>query len=77
MVGLCWYFLVENVFVLDVLLFIYSYIDCIIVGGVWLVMWLVEVLVLFGVVMGVSYLLVWCEFGVINIGGLGWVEVDG
>ncbi|MCU9952891.1 5-dehydro-4-deoxy-D-glucuronate isomerase [Burkholderia sp. BKH01] len=75
--GLRRHFLVENVFVPDALSLTYSHIDRIIVGGAWPAARPVEVPASLGAAMGVSHLLERRELGAINIGGPGWVEVDG
>ena len=75
--GLRRHFLVENVFVPDALSLTYSHIDRIIVGGAWPAARPVEVPASPGAAMGVSHLLERRELGAINIGGPGWVEVDG
>jgi 4-deoxy-L-threo-5-hexosulose-uronate ketol-isomerase len=70
-------FLVDRVFERDVLKLTYSHIDRIIVGGVMPVARAVEVPGSVGQAIGVSYLLERRELGAINIGGDGWVDVDG
>ncbi|WP_175942711.1 5-dehydro-4-deoxy-D-glucuronate isomerase [Burkholderia pyrrocinia] len=75
--GLRRHFLVENVFVPDALSLTYSHIDRIIVGGAWPAARPVEVPASLGAAMGVTHLLERRELGAINIGGPGWVEVDG
>ncbi|MBJ9693732.1 5-dehydro-4-deoxy-D-glucuronate isomerase [Burkholderia cenocepacia] len=75
--GLRRHFLVENVFAPDALSLTYSHIDRIIVGGAGPATRPVEVPASLGAVMGVSHLLARRELGAINIGGPGWVEVDG
>ncbi|MPV65250.1 5-dehydro-4-deoxy-D-glucuronate isomerase [Burkholderia sp. BE17] len=75
--GLRRHFLVENVFAPDALSLTYSHIDRIIVGGAWPAARPVEVPASLGAEMGVSHLLERRELGAINIGGPGWVEVDG
>lgn len=75
--GLRRHFLVENVFAPDALSLTYSHIDRIIVGGAWPAARPVEVPASLGAAMGVSHLLERRELGAINIGGPGWVEVDG
>lgn len=75
--GLRRHFLVENVFAPDALSLTYSHIDRIIVGGAWPATRPVEVPASLGAAMGVSHLLARRELGAINIGGPGWVEVDG
>ncbi|AWV02990.1 5-dehydro-4-deoxy-D-glucuronate isomerase [Burkholderia sp. JP2-270] len=75
--GLRRHFLVENVFAPDALSLTYSHIDRIIVGGAWPATRPVEVPASLGAAMGVSHLLERRELGAINIGGPGWVEVDG
>ncbi|MBJ9590972.1 5-dehydro-4-deoxy-D-glucuronate isomerase [Burkholderia seminalis] len=75
--GLRRHFLVENVFAPDALSLTYSHIDRIIVGGAGPATRPVEVPASLGAAMGVSHLLARRELGAINIGGPGWVEVDG
>ncbi|UVE69690.1 5-dehydro-4-deoxy-D-glucuronate isomerase [Burkholderia pyrrocinia] len=75
--GLRRHFLVVNVFAPDALSLTYSHIDRIIVGGAWPAARPVEVPASLGAAMGVSHLLERRELGAINIGGPGWVEVDG
>lgn len=75
--GLRHQFLVERVFERDSLRFTYSHIDRIMVGGAWPVARPVEVSASLGQAIGVEYLLERRELGAINIGGPGWVEVDG
>ncbi|AOJ40848.1 5-keto-4-deoxyuronate isomerase [Burkholderia lata] len=75
--GLRRHFLVENVCEPDALSLTYSHIDRIIVGGAWPATRPVEVPASLGAAMGVSHLLERRELGAINIGGPGWVEVDG
>ncbi|MBI0327989.1 5-dehydro-4-deoxy-D-glucuronate isomerase [Burkholderia plantarii] len=75
--GLRRHFLIEQVFEPDALKLTYSHIDRIIVGGVWPVTHAVEVPASLGSAIGVGYLLERRELGAINIGGDGWVEVDG
>ncbi|UXU89745.1 5-dehydro-4-deoxy-D-glucuronate isomerase [Burkholderia sp. S-53] len=75
--GLRRHFLVENLFAPDALSLTYSHIDRIIVGGAWPATRPVEVPASLGAAMGVSHLLERRELGAINIGGPGWVEVDG
>ena len=70
-------FLVDQVFERDALKLTYSHIDRIIVGGVMPVARAVEVPSSLGKTIGVSYLLERRELGAINIGGDGWVDVDG
>jgi 4-deoxy-L-threo-5-hexosulose-uronate ketol-isomerase len=70
-------FLVDQVFERDALKLTYSHIDRIIVGGVMPVARAVEVPSALGKTIGVSYLLERRELGAINIGGDGWVDVDG
>jgi len=70
-------FLVERIFERDALTLTYSHIDRIIVGGVWPVERAVEVPSSLGKSIGVNYLLERRELGAINIGGDGWVDVDG
>ncbi|MGF6657026.1 4-deoxy-L-threo-5-hexosulose-uronate ketol-isomerase [Paraburkholderia youngii] len=70
-------FLVEPVFERDALKLTYSHIDRIIVGGVLPVERAVEVPGSLGKAIGVNYLLERRELGAINIGGDGWVDVDG
>jgi 4-deoxy-L-threo-5-hexosulose-uronate ketol-isomerase len=70
-------FLVDQVFERDTLKLTYSHIDRIIVGGVMPVARAVEVPSSLGKTIGVSYLLERRELGAINIGGDGWVDVDG
>jgi 4-deoxy-L-threo-5-hexosulose-uronate ketol-isomerase len=70
-------FLVDQVFERDTLKLTYSHIDRIIVGGVMPVARAVEVPSALGKTIGVSYLLERRELGAINIGGDGWVDVDG
>ncbi len=55
----------------------YSHINRIIVGGAWPATRPVEVPASLGAAIGVSHLLERRELGAINIGGPGWVEVDG
>ncbi|MGV2293101.1 5-dehydro-4-deoxy-D-glucuronate isomerase [Trinickia sp. YCB016] len=75
--GLRKQFLVEQLFERDGLTFTYSHIDRIIVGGAWPVSRAVELPAALGKEVGVSHLLERREMGAINIGGAGWVEVDG
>ncbi|ALK31270.1 5-dehydro-4-deoxy-D-glucuronate isomerase [Burkholderia plantarii] len=75
--GLRRHFLIEQVFEPDALKLTYSHIDRIIVGGVWPATHAVEVPASLGSAIGVGYLLERRELGAINIGGDGWVEVDG
>lgn len=75
--GLRSQFLVETVFEPDALSLTYSHIDRIIVGGAWPDSRPVEVSASLGKAMGVSHLLERRELGAINVGGDGWVEVDG
>lgn len=75
--GLRSQFLVESVFEQDALSLTYSHIDRIIVGGAWPASRPVEVPASLGKAMGVSHLLERRELGAINVGGDGWVEVDG
>ncbi|REE19130.1 4-deoxy-L-threo-5-hexulose uronate isomerase [Paraburkholderia sp. BL27I4N3] len=70
-------FLVDQVFERDALKLTYSHIDRIIVGGAMPVARAVEVPGSVGKAIGVSYLLERRELGAINIGGDGWVDVDG
>jgi 4-deoxy-L-threo-5-hexosulose-uronate ketol-isomerase len=70
-------FLVDQVFERDALKLTYSHIDRIIVGGVMPVARAVEVPGSVGQAIGVSYLLERRELGAVNIGGDGWVDVDG
>ena len=70
-------FLVDQVFERDALRLTYSHIDRIIVGGAWPVARAVEVPGSLGKSIGVNYLLERRELGAINIGGDGWVDVDG
>ncbi|PRY01125.1 5-dehydro-4-deoxy-D-glucuronate isomerase [Paraburkholderia sp. BL25I1N1] len=70
-------FLVDQVFERDALKLTYSHIDRIIVGGAMPVARAVEVPGSVGQAIGVSYLLERRELGAINIGGDGWVDVDG
>jgi 4-deoxy-L-threo-5-hexosulose-uronate ketol-isomerase len=70
-------FLVERMFERDALTLTYSHIDRIIVGGVWPLARAVEVPSSLGKSIGVNYLLERRELGAINIGGDGWVDVDG
>lgn len=70
-------FLVEQVFERDGLRFTYSHIDRIMVGGAWPDTRPVEIPQALGKEIGVGYLLERRELGAINIGGAGWVEVDG
>ena len=70
-------FLIDQVFERDALKLTYSHIDRIIVGGVWPVTRAVEVPGSLGKTIGVTYLLERRELGAINIGGDGWVDVDG
>ncbi|WP_168794191.1 5-dehydro-4-deoxy-D-glucuronate isomerase [Paraburkholderia aromaticivorans] len=70
-------FLVDQVFERDALKLTYSHIDRIIVGGVMPVARAVEVPGSLGKAIGVSYLLERRELGAINVGGDGWVDVDG
>ncbi|MFM0176400.1 5-dehydro-4-deoxy-D-glucuronate isomerase [Paraburkholderia sediminicola] len=70
-------FLVDQVFERDALKLTYSHIDRITVGGVMPVTRVVEVPGSLGKAIGVSYLLERRELGAINIGGDGWVDVDG
>lgn len=75
--GLRRQFLVERVFEPNALALTYSHIDRIIVGGAWPAARSVEVPASIGKAMGVGHLLERRELGAINIGGGGWVEVDG
>ena len=75
--GLRKQFLVEQLFERDGLTFTYSHIDRIIVGGAWPVSRAVELPAALGKEIGVSHLLERREMGAINIGGAGWVEVNG
>jgi 4-deoxy-L-threo-5-hexosulose-uronate ketol-isomerase len=75
--GLRKQFLVENIFEPNALKLTYSHIDRIIVGGAWPATRPVEVSATLGKAIGVNYLLERRELGAINIGGTGWVEVDG
>lgn len=75
--GLRKQFLVDQVFERDALKLTYSHIDRIIVGGVWPVTRAVEVPSSLGKAIGVNTLLERRELGAINIGGDGWVDVDG
>ena len=70
-------FLVEQVFERDALRLTHSHIDRIIVGGVWPTTRAVEVPGSLGKSIGVNFLLERRELGAINIGGDGWVDVDG
>lgn len=70
-------FLIEDVFEENALKLTYSHVDRIIVGGAWPATRPVEVPAEIGKAIGVSYLLERRELGAINIGGNGWVEVDG
>ncbi|MEK6350129.1 MAG: 5-deoxy-glucuronate isomerase, partial [Burkholderia sp.] len=75
--GLRRHFLVEQVFEADALKLTYSHIDRIIVGGAFPATRAVEVPNALGKTIGVEHLLERRELGAINIGGDGWVEVDG
>ncbi|WP_186207253.1 5-dehydro-4-deoxy-D-glucuronate isomerase [Burkholderia gladioli] len=75
--GLRRHFLVEQVFEADALKLTYSHIDRIIVGGAFPATRAVEVPNALGKTIGVEHLLDRRELGAINIGGDGWVEVDG
>ncbi|HGL4258391.1 5-dehydro-4-deoxy-D-glucuronate isomerase [Burkholderia dolosa] len=75
--GLRRHFLVDSVFARDALSLTYSHIDRIIVGGAWPATRPVEVPASLGATLGVSHLLERRELGAINIGGPGWVDVDG
>jgi 4-deoxy-L-threo-5-hexosulose-uronate ketol-isomerase len=75
--GLRRHFLVERIFTRDALELTYSHIDRILVGGAWPVTRPVEVPASIGKSLGVSHLLERRELGAINVGGDGWVEVDG
>jgi 4-deoxy-L-threo-5-hexosulose-uronate ketol-isomerase len=75
--GLREQFLIDQVFARDELKLTYSHIDRIIVGGAFPATRAVEVPGTLGKAMGVSHLLERRELGAINIGGNGWVEVDG
>lgn len=68
-------FLVEKVFVFNEVSLMYIYNDCMIFGGVILMIELLEIIL--NKELGVDYFLEWCELGVINIGGLGFIEIDG
>ncbi|MCP3705471.1 5-dehydro-4-deoxy-D-glucuronate isomerase [Paraburkholderia sp. CNPSo 3274] len=70
-------FLIERVFEPDALTLTYSHVDRIIVGGAFPETRAVEVSAALGKSIGVSYLLERRELGAINIGGDGWVDVDG
>lgn len=75
--GLRRHFLVEKVFEPDALQLTYSHIDRIIVGGAFPATRAVEVPASLGKSIGVDHLLQRRELGAINIGGDGWVDVDG
>ena len=75
--GLRKQFLVGQVFERDALKLTYSHIDRIIVGGAWPATRPVEVPGALAKSMGVGFFLERRELGAINIGGPGWVEVDG
>ena len=75
--GLRGQFLVEQVFERDTLKLTYSHIDRIIIGGASPVTRPVEIPASLGREIGGKYLLERREMGAINIGGAGWVEVDG
>ena len=75
--GLRKQFLVESVFEENELKLTYSHIDRIIVGGALPVTRPVEISASLGKAIGVNYLLERRELGAINIGGAGWIEVDG
>ncbi|RQT02158.1 5-dehydro-4-deoxy-D-glucuronate isomerase [Burkholderia contaminans] len=75
--GLRRHFVIENIFGPDALSLTYSHIDRIVVGGAGPATRPVEVPASLGAAMGVSHLLERRELGAINIGGPGWVEVDG
>ncbi|MFX1767570.1 5-dehydro-4-deoxy-D-glucuronate isomerase [Paraburkholderia sp. A1RI-2L] len=70
-------FLIERVFERDALRLTYSHVDRIIVGGAFPVTRAVEVPASLGQSIGVGHLLERRELGAINIGGNGWVDVDG
>jgi 4-deoxy-L-threo-5-hexosulose-uronate ketol-isomerase len=75
--GLRRHFLIEQVFERDAVKLTYSHIDRIIVGGVWPASRAVELPASLGSAIGVTHLLERRELGAINIGGDGWVDVDG
>jgi 4-deoxy-L-threo-5-hexosulose-uronate ketol-isomerase len=75
--GLRKQFLVERVFEPDALKLTYSHIDRIIVGGAWPATRPLELGESLGREIGANYLLERREMGGINIGGEGWVDVDG
>lgn len=75
--GLREQFLVTNLFRADDFTLTYSHIDRIIVGGIAPVSKTVSFPSELGKTFGTAYLLERREFGAINIGGNGWVEVDG
>ncbi|WP_343669347.1 5-dehydro-4-deoxy-D-glucuronate isomerase [Paraburkholderia heleia] len=70
-------FLIERVFEPDALTLTYSHVDRIIVGGAFPATRAAEVSAALGKSIGVSYLLERRELGAINIGGDGWVDVEG
>ena len=70
-------FLVEEIMRPDEITLIYSHIDRIIFGGVMPVARPVSVPCSLGNALGVDFLLQRRELGVVNIGGLGWVNADG
>lgn len=70
-------FLIEQIFERDALRLTYSHVDRIIVGGACPVTHAVEVPASLGQSIGVGHLLERRELGAINIGGNGWVDVDG
>ncbi|WHQ74031.1 5-dehydro-4-deoxy-D-glucuronate isomerase [Pantoea sp. Lij88] len=70
-------FLIETIFTPDDYTLTYSHIDRIIIGGVMPVNTPVTIGDEMGKQLGVSYFLERRELGMINIGGPGWVEVDG
>lgn len=68
-------FLVEKVFELGKISLIYIYNDWMIFGGVIFIEKELEIIL--DKELGVDYFLECCELGVINIGGLGFIEIDG
>ena len=70
-------FLIEKIFEADNYTLTYSHIDRIIIGGVMPVQQSVTIGEEVGKQLGVSYFLERRELGVINIGGPGFIEVDG
>lgn len=70
-------FLVETIFRSDELTMTYSHIDRIVLGGIMPVNKVVDMPASLGKTYGVDYFLQRRELGAINVGGAGWVKVDG